>query len=337
MNLPVPVPGVDPGPQYATDLNTSLNTIDGHNHTSGNGVAIPVAGLNIQAALSMNNNSLVSTQAVLFQDQPSLATLNALYTVAGELWYNDPTQPVQITAAGSVNASTSGISSGTATASFSAGTLVVNAASLTPADIQGASLLMGLNSAGTNYLTLSPPSSLSGGAYDLVLPAIPSSISFVTLDTSGNLGTAYSISAAQIALGSISAAQIVSGSITGTQLNVNTITAIAPNATSGGKNIVVSNTNTSNQLCIIRGVVGPGGSIVSGEGFSIGNPTTGHYTITFNTPFADVPAVTYACESNFFMTSLSTSTSSGATVNWIDAQTSNFFNNQFSFIAIGQI
>lgn len=54
MGLTVPVPGVTPGPTYATEISNDLILIDAHDHTTGKGVKVPTAGLNINANLSFN-------------------------------------------------------------------------------------------------------------------------------------------------------------------------------------------------------------------------------------------------------------------------------------------
>jgi hypothetical protein len=56
MNLPTSTPGVTS--PYQTDVNnqTAFGLIDSHNHTSGKGVPIPPAGININAPLPFNGN-----------------------------------------------------------------------------------------------------------------------------------------------------------------------------------------------------------------------------------------------------------------------------------------
>ena len=189
MGLPNPVPGVDPGPDYANNLQSCFNILDQHNHSNANGVQINPAGININTPLPFNNNQAQSLQAAIFTPQASFAPLDSIYVKTdGNLYYNDGAgNVVQLTTAGAVNATSSGISSGSATASFSGGVLVVNAASNTPANIQCASILLGNNSSGSNFATLSPPAAL-GSNYGLVLPLIPAGTSFMTLDSSGNMG-----------------------------------------------------------------------------------------------------------------------------------------------------
>ena len=184
MGLVQPTVGVDTGTTWENSVNNNSSVVDQHNHSSGNGVPISPSGLNINAALPMNNNPLQTLQAAVFTAQPSLATLTAVYVIGNDLYYNDGAgNIIQITAGGSVNATSSGISSGTASASFVAGVLVVNSAANTPANIQGASVLLGNNAANSKYLTLSPPAAMASN-FALVLPAIPGSQSFLSIDTS---------------------------------------------------------------------------------------------------------------------------------------------------------
>jgi hypothetical protein len=202
MGMPNPVPGVDPGPDYAQNIQTCFNILDQHNHSPPNGgVQINPSGININSPLPFNGNQATGLGSILFNDQTSLATLNALYTIGSDLWYNDSTGPIQITLAGAVNATSSGISSGTASASFSSGVLIVNSAVNTAANIQVGSVLLGNTTAGSNFVTLSPPSSTP--SYALTLPLIPAATSFMTLDTSGNMAgsipTANGITRANLA------------------------------------------------------------------------------------------------------------------------------------------
>lgn len=260
MGLTLSTIAVDSGLAWETNLNLSLTTLDGHTHASGSGVQIQPNGLNINTDLTFQSNQATNLKAALFVNQTSLATLNALYTVAGELWYNDPTGAVQITAAGAVNATSSGISSGTASASFSAGTLVVLSAASTPANIQGGSLLLGNNIASSKYLTLSPPNAMASN-FTLTLPSLPASQSFVTLDTSGNfsgyapiagglttsnLSPTAGILGTQLANQTITATQIANATITGTQIASTTVAA----------GNIVNNTITTNQISNSAGITG---------------------------------------------------------------------------------
>lgn len=199
MNLIISTVGVDSGLLWEQNLNSSLLTVDQHNHTSGSGVQIPTAGLNINSDLPLNSNNLTMIRSLRLavQSAPlsSGSDLSCLYAsgAAGNLFFNDGAgNQIQITTGGTVNATSSGISSGTASASFVSSVLVVNAATNTPANIKGASLLLGNNIAASNYLTLSPPTAMAS-SFGLVLPNIPVSTSFMQLDSSGNMGAAIAV------------------------------------------------------------------------------------------------------------------------------------------------
>lgn len=92
-----------------------------------------------------------------------------------------------MTSGGAVNATSSGIASGTATASFVSSVLVVNAAANTPANIRCASILLGNNISGSNYMTLSPAGSLAASFTLTYPPALPSVNSYIQSDNAGNL------------------------------------------------------------------------------------------------------------------------------------------------------
>lgn len=188
MGLVVPVIGVDSGLVWEQSLVADLSILDGHTHSPGSGVQINPAGININSALNFQGQSATGLQAATFTQQASFATLNSIFFgTDGNLYINDGAgdPSIQVTSGGAVLATSSGIASGTASASFSSGVLVVNSAASTPANIQVASVLLGNNSAGSKFLTLSPPAAMAAN-YSLTLPTIPGSTGFVTLDTSGN-------------------------------------------------------------------------------------------------------------------------------------------------------
>lgn len=190
MNLIGITIGVDSGLQIETNTNTNTNTLDSHNHSPGSGVQITPAGLAIISDLTMGNNNLISVRSVRFVAQGSPlsnpADLGCLYESGTDLYYNDGSgNQVQITSGGAVNATSSGISSGTATASFVSSVLVVNAAPNTPANIQAGSVLIGNNIANSKFITLSPPSALAAN-YVFTFPPSPS-LGMLQMDASGNV------------------------------------------------------------------------------------------------------------------------------------------------------
>ena len=184
MSLPVPTVGVATAPAWASLLDSCLSIIDSHSHVPGSGVPITPSAMSITSSIPMQGNGLTSTGSIAFI--PSVqSSSNLLYESGVDLHYIDGNgNDVRLTASGSVNATSSGISSGTASASFSAGVLIVNSATSTPANIQAGSILLGNNVASSNFLTLSPPSAM-GANIAQTLPTIPAATSFMQMDTSG--------------------------------------------------------------------------------------------------------------------------------------------------------
>lgn len=104
MNMSLPVVGGTLGPAWASELNTALEVVDAHDHVSGNGVQIPVAGLNINGDLSFNSHNIIDLNSLVLDSlsaDPSSAT--TVYVKNGELFYiDDSAQAVQITDNGSI-------------------------------------------------------------------------------------------------------------------------------------------------------------------------------------------------------------------------------------------
>lgn len=198
MMLPVPIPGQDPGPDYATNNSNSLNIIDVHNHSAGQGVQINPNGLNINADLPMNGNNLTLVNTINFTalgaTLPGIApNLGCLYVAGNELVYNDEAgNIVPITNNGNVNAgagSITGLPSGTAGVSYSSvsKTFVFQSATSTPANLDGGSVIVRKVIASSPGITIAAPNSLSAD-YTATLPAAPPSVpSFLSMDTSGTI------------------------------------------------------------------------------------------------------------------------------------------------------
>lgn len=218
MTLPVPVVGSDPGPQYATDINSCLTIIDGHDHSTGSGVPINPTGLNINSDLTFNNNDAYSLRSVRFQTQASplalASDIGCLYESGVDLYYNDGLgNQIRITQSGGITGTPGSISNLTppATANYVAGnqTFVWQSAVNTPANLDAGFIILRNNSAGSKGLTLQPPAAMASD-YTITLPALPSTQSFVTLDASGAMsapwtvdGTSIVITGNQIKLGSL--------------------------------------------------------------------------------------------------------------------------------------
>lgn len=199
MSLVIPVPGQEPGPDWASDLNASLTILDGHSHSPGSGVQITPAGININADLPFNNsNNATQLRSVrFFPNLSSLslpADLGCLYEFGVDLYYNDGSgNVVRITQSGSVTGSTgtiTGLPSGTASASYQSisGTFQFQQATSTAANIDAASLIVrypgSYPTPSGNAIIIEAPSSLAS-QYSLILPALPLQTNVMTLGTSG--------------------------------------------------------------------------------------------------------------------------------------------------------
>lgn len=112
-NMGLTEPGVlqSPGPDYASLINADMGIIDSHDHTSGKGVQVPTAGLNIDADLDINGNNVNAARSYRMQNNGANLSggddINEIYVFAGDLWYNNSTGiPVQITNAGTISSGT---------------------------------------------------------------------------------------------------------------------------------------------------------------------------------------------------------------------------------------
>lgn len=107
MNLTLPTVTVTVGPNWANNINSALETIDAHDHSSGKGVRITPAGLDINTNLDIDNNIFFNFQAVRFQQQTSALSgssyTNSVYSLNGNLyWVNGAGTGVQLTSGGSI-------------------------------------------------------------------------------------------------------------------------------------------------------------------------------------------------------------------------------------------
>ena len=274
--------GLDTGLTIETNTNSNWAAVDGHDHTSGKGVQVPTSGLNINADLPFNGNNATLLRSSRYSPQTaalSLPTdLGCVYVAGVDLYYNDVNgTQIQLTAGGSVNATSSGISDGTATASFTGSgpyVLVVDTDVATPADIQVGSVLLGNNVANSNFLKLSPPAAMPAD-FTLTLPSLPGATSFVTLDTSGNFGasipTSGGIGTTNLAAGAVTSAKIAAGTIVQSNMGILNPTAASP----------VSNGTTNSTTPVVvsglaRTITTSGGAVlVTFSGFNVNYSTGG--------------------------------------------------------------
>jgi hypothetical protein len=115
MLLELPIVSTTISPDWASDLNTAIEDIDEHDHSSGKGVRITPAGLDINTSLDISNQTFYNFKSVRFQLQGATLTgagnANSLYSVSGNLYFtNNAGTAVQLTSGGSI-ASTPGSAS----------------------------------------------------------------------------------------------------------------------------------------------------------------------------------------------------------------------------------
>lgn len=115
-----------PSPIWASLLNNALTTIDSHDHSTGKGVKITPAGLNISSDLPFGSNNATTLRSVRLNNQssftPTSNDLACIYVLNNEIYYRDGVgNIVQITSGGSLN--TSGFSLSSLTIRDSAFTL----------------------------------------------------------------------------------------------------------------------------------------------------------------------------------------------------------------------
>jgi len=288
MNLPIPTVGSEPGPQYATDVNDSLTLIDQHTHLPGSGVYITPGAIDINSALTFNNNFATNLAGATFTQQTATPAPQTVYVKLGteatplpDLFYFDGTNTVQITAGGLVNATIASIPG----ESYAGGTFTwrQGTGSTLPAnfDIGNVTLRPSMSVTGsTGYVTLTPSSSISTNQYNLALPLLPATNpAFLTLDTSGNMLSTVST------VGGIVNSNIANATITGSKIASSTITASnisTVNATSViFTGVKVTNTSTTTYSGALSNLSWNGttyGSGVSGAIYTA--PATGYYQIS---------------------------------------------------------
>lgn len=224
MNLIQPEVSAAPGPGWATTINGDLSAIDSHNHTPGQGVQITPDGININSDLAFSNNNLTTVRSVNFTAQAATlslpADLGCIYVSLKDLYYNDEDgNQVRITQSGSVTGSTgtiTGLPSGTASASYSAGTFTFQGATNTPATMAVGPLVIGRVVALSKTVTISPNSGQLAD-FGLTLPAaLPGSTLPLTLDTSGNIAAGPATGTGSVVLATAPTfAGVPAGTITG--------------------------------------------------------------------------------------------------------------------------
>lgn len=291
MSLVIPSVGLEPGPDYAIDVNNSLSIIDLHDHTSGRGVQITPAGLNLDSDVSFLGNNATNLRSVRFNSQGSPLALGSdkgcLYESGVDLYYNDGNgNQIRMTSGGSVVGPTGTITGlvSPASATYNAGTqtFIWQSNTNVAANMDNASVTIRIpNTVGSAGTTIAASLSLVT-PYTITLPtAPPASLSLVTMDNSGNLGTTRTPTIDSLSVtGNIHAATMdTSGSITvGTSgaviTNNGTRLLLANGVQLGSSAGPILDDDGSHNLRVNNGIlVGTGGALIQNNAGSLQVPS----------------------------------------------------------------
>jgi len=199
MSLPIPIPTVETGPAYATDINTCLTTIDQHDHSTGKGTQVTPAGLNISADLAFGSNNATTLRSVRFTSQSGVLSgvndLGCLYENGVNLYYNDGNgNQIPLTSNGSIAASAGSIGNliSPANVTYNSGlsTYVFQSTSATPGNLDGGSITIRKVTASSPGITISAPSNLTSNYTITASSATPASSAYVVMNNAGNLSYA---------------------------------------------------------------------------------------------------------------------------------------------------
>lgn len=123
MLLVLPDPSVTVGPTWASMLNTALELVDVHDHTSDAGVPVPTAGLNINDNLQFNSNAALGLTFIELKTGATDPVYpGAVYVKSGNLYFTSTNlTAVQLTDGTSIKGvagNISGLGDGGSTAAF---------------------------------------------------------------------------------------------------------------------------------------------------------------------------------------------------------------------------
>jgi hypothetical protein len=200
MGLTKPDPDGSVG-TWDTELNATIDLADAHDHTTGKGVKVPVAGLNINADLSFagfgaTGVKVVDLAAVLASEVTGYPTALFCNSADNELyWRTSGGVNVQITSGASLNAAllggfTGDYGSGGSQADFNSGTSIFNflRAANHRAFIDSSDIRLFQGTSGiTNAVKLRSPNSLAA-SYDWIFPtALPASQKILQITSGGQV------------------------------------------------------------------------------------------------------------------------------------------------------
>lgn len=158
MNLDLPVVSVTLGPEWAIELNAALTAIDGHDHSSGFGVTVKPAGLDIDSDLDFQSSRAFNLYSSKYIDQSATLTgasnASSVYSKSGDLWWtNGSGVAVQLTSGSSIISTPSNVESFQYDA-------VNTSLTIAPSD---AYVIIDVDCSTTRTITLPPASAVSPG------------------------------------------------------------------------------------------------------------------------------------------------------------------------------
>ena len=211
--LAKPAVGVTAGPTWATDLNTSIDAVDGHDHSSNKGIRITPAAINISSDLEYNQNSATELKNIVFDSTVTAASTSySLYQASGNLFYRDGSgTQIQMTISGSVNSGSGSITGMTGTdavVSYSDASKTFNfftdGANTDYGKMAHADLVLYKfsddNSADTDYVIIQANSAVSGNSGTLLVPSESATLLTTATSFAGAINIATSNSNNNIAL-----------------------------------------------------------------------------------------------------------------------------------------
>ena len=162
MGLILPNVGQELEPTASTDNNAAFTAVDSHDHSSGKGVKVTVAGININGDLDLNQFNLINARGVRLKDNVSTfssADKDIIYDKDGDIWWNNHSgTAVQITSGAALN-------SGVASSVFSEVIKTTNY-SILVGDTY--TLILVDSSGGAKTVTLPAASGVAAGRYYVI-------------------------------------------------------------------------------------------------------------------------------------------------------------------------
>jgi hypothetical protein len=196
MGLFESTPLVTVGPTWASHIEDSLLLIDAHDHTTGKGLPIAAAALNINADLPFGSYQATGLKAAAFTSQSStLATASRIYVVSGDLYYNNAAgTAIQVTSGTSVNvAGVGGITGLAGTTGAVTYSNITKTFTFTQDAGKTASLIAGTVTvsepgvSSASLINIKSPVALAG-SYDITFPAtLPVATKYLQVSAAGQL------------------------------------------------------------------------------------------------------------------------------------------------------